>query len=64
MFDGDLFPDFFYSKDPLPERVNLINLKNGSFYWMLSLDNGAQCNDITTKFPGLAPYDDNESMLN
>lgn len=62
MFDGDVLPDFFYSKGPLSEGGNLINLKNGNFYWMLSLNNGAQFNEFKTNFSGLAPYDDNESM--
>jgi hypothetical protein len=65
MGDGEAFPNFFYSKEPLSDNVNLIKLKDGKqdkFYWMLSLDNGLQQSEQQTSgHSALGPYDDNDS---
>ncbi|KAJ3653586.1 hypothetical protein Zmor_012829 [Zophobas morio] len=64
MGDGDAFPPFFFSKAPLPEKVNLINLKDGrdKLYWMLSVDNKSRLSEQTTGAV-LAPYDDNDAEM-
>ena len=61
MGDGDAFPPFFFSKAPLPEKVNLINLKDGrdKLYWMLSVNNKSRLSEQKTGAV-LAPYDDND----
>ncbi|EFA04486.1 activating signal cointegrator 1 complex subunit 1 [Tribolium castaneum] len=65
MGDGEPFPSFFFSRAPLPERVDLITFKEGKkdkFYWMLSIDNDSRNNE-PMRHSTLAPYDDNDAEM-
>ncbi|XP_019868874.2 activating signal cointegrator 1 complex subunit 1 [Aethina tumida] len=55
------FPDFFYSKDSLAERVTPLPLKNGT-YFMLSVDEHQQQQDSNPSYY-LPPYEDNDDGM-